>query len=42
MTDIVASSSAEIIADPARRVALLDYWECKIDTTELVERLKPV
>ena len=35
------------IAEQARqfiernREALLDYWECKIDTAELVERLKP-
>ena len=24
------------------RATLLDYWECRIDTTELIERLKPV
>jgi hypothetical protein len=24
------------------REALLDYWECKIDTTQLIERLKSV
>jgi hypothetical protein len=24
------------------RATLLDYWECKIDTAELIERLKPV
>jgi uncharacterized protein with WD repeat len=24
------------------REALLDYWECKIDTAQLIERLKPV
>ncbi len=24
------------------REALLDYWECRIDTAELIERLKPV
>ena len=23
------------------REALLDYWECKIDTVQLIERLKP-
>lgn len=23
------------------REALLDYWECKIDTAQLIERLKP-
>jgi hypothetical protein len=24
------------------RKALLDYWECKIDTDQLIERLKPI
>jgi hypothetical protein len=24
------------------REALLDYWDCKIDTAQLIERLKPV
>ena len=24
------------------REALLDYWECKIDTPHLIERLEPI
>jgi hypothetical protein len=34
------------IAEQARlfiernRAALLDYWECKVDTSQLIERLK--
>jgi hypothetical protein len=26
----------------ANREALLDYWDCKIDTAQLIERLKPI
>jgi hypothetical protein len=45
---IRGESVAPHIAEQAKqfidlnREALLDYWDCKIDTAELVERLKPI
>jgi hypothetical protein len=45
---IRGESVAPHIAEQAKRFidlnreVLLDYWDCKIDTAELIERLKPI
>ena len=45
---IRGESVAPNIAEQAKqfidlnREVLLDYWECKIDTAQLIERLKPI
>jgi hypothetical protein len=45
---IGGESVAPHVAEQAKRFidlnreALLDYWDCKIDTAQLIERLKPI